>query len=168
MIVTIPQGDDTTGEVLNALRFAARATQIKVQAKIVRYHFIMKHFSLHPINTPLTLQVKLFNCPLCCLLSLLCLYCPYYLYFVLPVLFILFILSVLFILFIFILSALSILIHTYPPCYLLCVLYAFDYFSFFCSFSQLFNFRDNAFICFCSVCYHKLTSIFVFCLFQIY
>ena len=92
MIVTIPQGDDTTGEVLNALRFAARATQIKVQAKIVRYHFIMKHFSLHPINTPLILQMKFFNCSivlsspviimsilsaLFILYCLYCLYCPY-------------------------------------------------------------------------------------------
>ena len=30
-------GEDSTGEILNALRFADRATKIKVQAKIIRY-----------------------------------------------------------------------------------------------------------------------------------
>ena len=121
--------------MLNALRFAARATQIKVQAKIVRYHFILKHFSLHPINTPLTLQMKFFDCPSIVLLS------PVLVMSILSALFIFFVLSALFILsslfiesvllVLSVLSALSILIHTYPPCYLLCVLHAFDYFSLF-------------------------------------
>ena len=37
VIVTIPQGDDVTGEVLNALKFASRANQVKVEAKVIRY-----------------------------------------------------------------------------------------------------------------------------------
>lgn len=37
VIVTIPQGEDGTGEVLNALKFAARASKVKVAAKVLRY-----------------------------------------------------------------------------------------------------------------------------------
>jgi kinesin family protein 5 len=37
VIVTIPQGEDGTGEVLNALKFASRASKVKVAAKVLRF-----------------------------------------------------------------------------------------------------------------------------------
>ena len=36
VIVNIPPGSDDTGEVLNALRFASRASKVKVAAKVMR------------------------------------------------------------------------------------------------------------------------------------
>ncbi len=36
VIVTIPLGDDHGGEVLSALRFASRASLVKVAAKVIR------------------------------------------------------------------------------------------------------------------------------------
>ena len=37
IIVTIPPGVDENGEALNALRFASRASKVKVAAKVMRF-----------------------------------------------------------------------------------------------------------------------------------
>ena len=62
IIVTIPPGCDDNGEALNALRFASRASKVKVAAKVMRFtdfegmyneaHTLPSYPLTYPINTP--------------------------------------------------------------------------------------------------------------------